>query len=159
MKVYGLQMVKRVAQFGPVGPDVLERGSAHCAGNKREVLNAAQALVEGVFDEAVPTLAGPGPHQGGLGFAVFAANFQPANLIFQHHAGEILGKKQVGAAAKNELVGSLHLGQLQQLAQRIGRGKSGEIAGLHIEAKGIVGAEGDVFFERRHHARKGRGGM
>ena len=114
-------------------------------------------LVEGVFDQAVPAFAGAGAHQGRGRIRVFAEDFQPANLILEHHAREVLGEQQVGAAAQNELFGGLHLGQLQQLAQLIGRGEAGEVAGPHIEAKGVVGAEGDVFFEHWHHGRKGSG--
>ena len=65
-----------------------------------------------------------------------------------------LREQQVGAAAQNELVGGLHFGPHQQLAQLVGRGEAGEVAGPHVEAKGVVGAEGDVFFEERHHAAK-----
>ena len=60
----------------------------------------------------MPRLAGPGPHQGR--FVVLADDVQAPNFIFEHHAVEILGEKQVGAAAQHQLGCRVHLGQGQQ---------------------------------------------
>jgi len=89
-----------------------------------------------------------------VGFGVFTNDFEAFNLVFQDNAAKILRQQQVGAAAQYQQRPGLHLGPRQQLAQLVGRGKAGKIAGLHVEAEGVVGAEGNVFFEL--HGRKGR---
>jgi hypothetical protein len=95
------QRVKAVLHLGPVRADVLDRRCAHRARDQGHVLQAAEALRQGPFDECMPVLARAGAHEDGV--VRRSDDLLAGERHVQHERIHLIPRDQeVAAAAEHE---------------------------------------------------------
>ena len=129
-----------------VGPDVLDRGGPHRTGDPRQRLDAGPALLDGVGDEVVPSLAGRnGQARSAAGVGVHA---RAAGGDLDHPAVETgVGDHEVGAASEQQERGPGGV----RLGDRVDH--LGLARGAHPLAGGPTQAQGGVVAQVRHGRR------
>ncbi|MCY1233073.1 hypothetical protein D9M72_455920 [compost metagenome] len=148
--VIGAHAFEALAQFHPVGADVLDWRCARGAGDQRQVFQPGHAVGDGAVDQRVPVLAGAGGDQPGIAslFRLVGGDFHQ-----QHQRVQVAGQHHIAAAAQDH--------QWQAVGTRVGqcRGQVGFAAHMHckararVESECIVATQGIEFVEICH-ARK-----
>ena len=101
LQVYGVQRIKAVLQLHAIGANVLHWRSTHRAGNKRQVFQPGQALVQRPGHKVVPVFAGAGFHDEVLGR--LAQQRAAHDFYLEHQRLHVAGQHQVAAAAQHKL--------------------------------------------------------
>ena len=101
LQVNRVQGIKAVLQLHAIGAYVLHWRSAHRAGNKRQVFQPRQALVQRPGHKVVPVFAGTGFHDVVLGR--LAQQRAAHDFYLEHQRLHVAGQHQVAAAAQHKL--------------------------------------------------------
>ena len=105
-----MHLVDKCRQFHAVGTNILNRGSANCAGNQRKIFKPVQTMLYRPFHQGVPAFACRHPYQGLVGAVFqyldttgFNAQYQSVDVTGEHditalpqrHNRQPLGASQV----------------------------------------------------------------
>ena len=131
----------RSGDFLPVGANVLHHGSADCAGNAGQSLDALEPELYGEGHEIIPIGTGLGIDMHGAILALYRCSLvrhsDEASGVSNHHAVErLIGNKQVGAATDDDQRQAFGIGILHGFDEPHARGRLDEMGDGSAHAHG-----------------------
>ena len=131
----------RSGDFLPVGTDVLHHGSADCAGNAGQSLDALEPELYGEGHEIIPIGTGLGIDMHGAILALYRCSLvrhsDEASGVSNHHAVKrLIGNKQVGAATDDDQGQAFGIGFLHGFDESHARGRLDEMGDGAAHAHG-----------------------
>ena len=143
--VKGFDAFDDVLEFNAVGSDVLDGGGSGLAGDVREVFDASPSAIDGVSDNVVPGFSGANA-EGDVGVGL-AGDGNAVDAGVEDDAVEVGDEEEVASGADVERAELLEVLVAEYAAELVFVVVLHEPAGEDGQAEGVVGLEGEVFFD------------
>ena len=143
--VKGFDAFDDVLEFNAVGSDVLDGGGSGLAGDVREVFDASPSAIDGVADNVVPGFSSANA-EGDVGVGL-AGDGNAVDAGVEDDAVEVGDEEEVASGADVERAELLEVLVAEYAAELVFVVVFHEPAGEDGQAEGVVGLEGEVFFD------------